>query len=98
MIYLLFKEVHLIIEFGWRERRARGALRPWGPLGAGKAAWVWAWGFLICVGCVLFAGVCNLKWLFWVLVEKGGVVGGTLAMDPGLAVEIGPGGVGRRQN
>ena len=65
---------------------------------------MWAWGVLICVGCVTFAGFCASKWLFWVVVEKdvkirrSGVVGEVLAVNPGLAVETGPGGVGRRWN
>ena len=61
-------------------------------------------GVLICVGCVLFAGFCTPKWLVWVFVLKGvkicrlGVVGAVLTVDPGLALETGPGGVGTRQN
>ena len=79
-------------------------MRPWGPRGAGKATWVWAWGVLTCVGGVLFAGVCTPKWLFWVFVENGvkirrfGGVGAVLAVDPELVVKAGPGGVGRHQN
>ena len=61
-------------------------------------------GVLLCAGCVKFAGFCTLKWRFWVLVEKGvkirrfGVVGAVLDVDPGLEVETGRGGVGRRRN
>ena len=48
--------------------------------------------------------VCTLKRLLWVCVEKdvkirrSGVVGEVLAVNPGLAVETWPGGVGRRWN
>ena len=61
VIYVYFKEFNLILGFGWRERRARDAERLWGPRGAGKATWVWAWGGLICVGRVLFAEFCTPK-------------------------------------
>ena len=104
VIYVCFTELNLIIGFGWRERRSRGAVRPRGPRGANKATWVWAWAVLICVGCVPFAGFCTPKWLYWVCVETSmkirrfGVVGEALAVNPGLAVETGPGGVGRRWN
>ena len=90
VIYVYFKELNLIRGIGWRERRARGTVMPWGPRGAGKATWVWAWGVLICVGRVLFAGLYTPKWLFWVFVEKGakirrfGVVGAVPAVDSGL--------------
>ena len=59
-------------------------------------------GVLLCVGCVIFAGLCTPEWLFWVFVKKDvksclfGVVGAVLIVDP--RVETGPGGVGRRQN
>ena len=52
---------------------------------------------------MIFAGCCALKCLVWVFVENGvtnrlfGVVGVVLSVDPGLVVETGPGGVGRRQ-
>ena len=46
-------------------------MRPWGPRGAGKAAWVWAGEVLTCIGCVLFAIFCTPKWLVWVCVDKG---------------------------
>ena len=36
----------------------RDVMRSWGPHGAGKAAWAWAWGSLICVGCALSAEFC----------------------------------------
>ena len=61
-------------------------------------------GVLICVRCAVFAEVCISKWLFRVVVEKGvkfsrfGVVGEVLVVNPGLAVEAGPGGVERRWN
>ena len=56
------------------------------------------------VGCVLFAGICTSWRLFRVFAEKGveircfGVVGEELAVNPVLAVETGPGGVGGRWN
>ena len=92
-----------LARFGWRERRARDVVMPWGLRGAVRATWVWAWGFLICVGCEICAGFCSPKWLVWVFVEKSvtirrsGVVGDVQAVHPGLA-ETGPGGVGRRWN
>ena len=61
-------------------------------------------GVLIYVGRVIFAGPYTSKWPVWVFVEKGvkicrfAVVRGLLAVDAGLVVETGPGGVGRRQN
>ena len=104
IIYVYFKELILIIGFGWRKTLARGAMRPWVPRGAGNATWVWAWGVLICVGCVLFARFYALKGLPWVFMEKGvklvrfGVVGVVLAVNARLAVETGPGCVGKRWN
>ena len=77
-------------------------MRSWGLRGAADAVWVWAWGVLICVGCGIVAGFCAPKWLVWAFVERGvklrcsGVVGEVLAVNPGLAVETGPGGMGRR--
>ena len=47
--------------FGLCERRPRDVVRSWGLRGAGKAAWAWAWGSLICVGCALFADFC-ISW------------------------------------
>ena len=61
-------------------------------------------GVVICVGSVIFEKAYTFKWLLWGFVEKGmkircfGGVGAVLAVDPGLAVETGPDGVGRRQN
>ena len=43
-IYVYFKAVSIIIEFGLHERRAWDVVRSWGLRGAGKAVWVWAWG------------------------------------------------------
>ena len=57
--------------------------------------WAWAWGVLICAGCVISAGVCTPEWPFWVFVEKGvdirrlGVVGAVLTLDPRLVIETG---------
>ena len=79
-------------------------MKPWGLRGAGKATWVWTWGVLTCVGCVIFAGSCTPNWLVWVFVEAGvkirrfGVVGAMVTVDPVLVVDTAPGGVGRRQN
>ena len=43
VLYVSFKELCIIIGFRLHERRARDVMRSWGPRGAGKAVWVWAW-------------------------------------------------------
>ena len=79
-------------------------MRPWGPRGAGKVTRVWVRGALICIARVIFAEPFTYKWIVWGFVEKSvnirrfEGVGAVLAVDPGLVVETGPGGVGRRQS
>ena len=66
----LRKELCLIVGFGLHESCARGVMRPRGLCGAGKAAWVWAWGSLTCAGRVLFAGARIRRYLIWVSAKK----------------------------
>ena len=60
--YVYFKELRIIIGLGLCERRPWDVVRSWGPRGAGKAAWAWAWESPICVGCTLPAGFCITMW------------------------------------
>ena len=48
--YVEYKELSIMIGFGLCERRPCDVIRSWGPRGAGKAAWAWVWGSLICIG------------------------------------------------
>ena len=79
-------------------------MAPWALMGLVRPSGCAPAGILICVCRMIFAGCCTAKWLIWAFVEKAvklrrfGVVGAVLAMDPGLLVETGPGGVGRRHN
>ena len=63
VLYVYVKELCIIVGFGLQERCARDVMRPWGPRGAGKAVWVWAWGvWFVSSACYLLGFVFPGSW------------------------------------